>query len=398
MAKRESRYRTFRYRLHPTVRQAQLLSHQLEFQREIYNAALQERINVWKREQRSVSYFEQCRTLTELREVRPDVLASGVRLCRGTLKKLDRSFLDFFRRVQGGEKPGFPRFKTATRFTSLQWEDSNGWRVEEDLRRLYLPGIGHVKANYHRRLSGLPRAITVKREGKKWWLSVRCRDVPASPLASTGREIGIDLGVVNIIATSDGEVVTAGRFGRRIQAQITEAQRAQARCRRGSTRYEKRAQNMARLYRKASNQRRDAAHQLSRRLVNDFDLIAVENLEVAKMTRFRRRGRRADRFDKGKAKASIKRGRARSIYDAGWGTLLSLLLYKAESAGRVVVMVDPRYTSQTCAECGHVEAGNRVSQSRFRCCACGHCDHADVNAARNILWAGRALQAQACVG
>src|ERR1019366_9320211 len=161
------RCRTFRYRLHPTFRQTQTLLHQLDYQRELYNAALEERIGAWKWNHRSVSYVDQCRTLTGLSDLRPEVLASGTVLCRGTLKRLDRAFAAFYRRVKSGETPGFPRFKSAQRFDSLQWEDRSGWKVKERDRRFYLLGIGEVMTNYHRALAGTPKAITVKREGTK---------------------------------------------------------------------------------------------------------------------------------------------------------------------------------------------------------------------------------------
>ena len=154
-----------------------------------------------------------------------------------------------------------------------------------------------------------------------------------------------------------------------------------------------------RLQRKVKNQRSDAAHKLSRQLVNDYDFIALEDLKITNMVR----------APKGKPDpeqpgaylpngARAKAGLNRSIHDAGWGQLVSLLSYKAESAGRTVVSVNPCYTSQTCAECQYVDAGNRVSQEEFRCRRCGHSDFADINAARNILRAGRALQASARVG
>jgi putative transposase len=388
------RCRTFRYRLHPTFRQNQALLHQLDYQRELYNAALEERVGAWKWERRSVSYVDQCRTLTGLRVVRPEVLASGVTLCRGTLKRLDRAFAAFYRRVKHGEAPGFPRFKSARRFDSLQWEDTSGWKVKTESRRLYLLGIGEVKANYHRPLMGAPKAITVKREGTKWWVSIRCVDVPAMPLAPTGREVGVDLGIANLVATSDGELIVGEHFGSRARVQLALAQRELATKQRGSNRRHRQVDVVARLHRRVANQRSNAAHQLSRRLVNDYDLIVLEDLAITHMVRAPKA-----KPDPGNPGAFVpngakaKAGLNRSIIDAGWGTLASLLSYKAESAGRTVVTVDPRHTSQTCAECGHVAAGNRVNQAVFCCLACGHRAHADVNAARNILRAGRARQA-----
>jgi putative transposase len=397
--KQPRRCRTFRFRLHPTFQQTASLDRQLQFQRELYNAALEERIGAWRWERRSVSYFDQCRTLTGLGEVRPEVVSSGVTLCRGTLKRLDRAYGSFYRRVKRGETPGFPRFKSASRFASLQWEDANGWKVKSPESRLYVFGIGDIKANLHRPLVGVPKAITVKREGRKWWLSVRCVDVPAQLLPTTGRSVGIDLGVENLVATSDRELVAGEQFGSRARAQLTVAMQKLARQERGSKRRIAQLAHIAQLHRKIANQRLNASHQLSRRLVNEYDLIVIENLAIKNMVRAPRTKPDLDRpgafLPNG---ASAKAALNRSIHDAGWGQLTSQLLYKAESAGRVVVTVDPRYTSQTCANCGHVDAGNRVSRATFRCRSCGREDHADLNAASNILRAGRAQRARARIG
>jgi putative transposase len=399
MSRVSSRCRTFRYRLHPTKLQTLALLRQQRYQCELYNAALEERIGAWIWERRSVSFFDQCRTLTGLKECRPEVVTSGITLCRGTLKRLDRAYGAFFRRVKRGETPGFPRFKPASRFDSLEWQDRGGWKLNIQQRRLCLKGIGEIKANYHRPLKGEPKSITVKREGSKWWLSVRCVSVPAMPMERTFSEIGIDLGVVNQIATSDGELKKGKHFGAKAQNNLARAQRHLATKQRGSNRRRRQVDEVVRLHRKIKNQRSDAAHQLSRQLVNDYDFIAIEDLKINNMVR----------APKGKPDyeqpgvylpngASRKAKLNRSIHDAGWGQFVSLLSYKAESAGRTVMRVNPCYTSQTCAECHQVDAGNRVNQEEFRCLKCGHCDFADINAARNILRAGRALQASACDG
>jgi putative transposase len=366
-----------------------MLTRQIDFQRELYNAALEERIGAWQWERRSVRFFDQCKTLTGLVEVRPEVVACGVTLCRGTLKRLDRAFAAFFRRVKDGDTPGFPRFKSVQRFDSLQWEDHSGWKLKPDVRRLRLLGIGEIKMNYHRPHAGTPKAITVKREGTKWWVNVRCVDVPAQPLAPTGREVGLDLGIVNLVATSDGKLHEGELFGARTRQQLANAQRALATKQRGSNRRRRQVDDVVRLHRKVKNQRMNAAHQLSRQLVNDYDLIVIEDLKVKNMVRAPKAKLDPDQpgeyLPNG---AAAKAGLNRSIHDAGWAILLSLLSYKAESAGRAVVLVNAHYTSQTCFECGHVERSNRLSQAEFRCCACGHEAHADVNAARNILRAG----------
>jgi putative transposase len=398
-SKATQRCRTYRYRLHPTVRQTQALNKQLNYQRELYNAALEERIGAWRWEKRSVTYFGQCKTLTGLVEVRPEVLSSGVTLCRGTLKRLDRAFAGFYRRVGTGESPGFPRFRSAPRWDSLQWEDKSGWKVKGSDRRLRLQGIGEVKMNYHRAISGVPKAITLKREGTRWWVSVRCVDVPATPLAPTGREVGVDVGVINLVALSDGQLIVGDHFGSRSSDRLAQAQRALSSKRRGSIRRRRQVEEVARLHRRVQQQRLNNAHQLSRRLVNNYDLIVMEDLAIKNMVGRPKPTPNPDKKGDFLANgASAKAALNRSIHDAGWGQLLSLLSFKAESAGRTLVIVNPRHTSMTCAHCGHVDTANRVTQAAFRCCSCGHEDHADANAAINILRAGRARLASASVG
>ena len=229
-------YRSYRYRLYPTKLQTLALLSAQRLQCELYNAALEERIGAWKWERRSVTYFDQCRTLTGLKDVRPDVVVSGIVLCRGTLKRLDHAFVAFYRRRRLGESPGFPRFKSSSRFDSMQWFDASGWKVKEDHRRLYLKGIGEIKAKYHRPLLGNAKAIIVKREGTKWWLIVQCANVPADRLKPTGREVGIDLGITNIIAKSDGQRVTNGHFGKESAQHLARAQRQLATKQWGSNR------------------------------------------------------------------------------------------------------------------------------------------------------------------
>jgi putative transposase len=379
------------------VKQAQRLDLALGLQCELYNAALEDRRGAWRWEKRPVGYVEQCRTLTELREVRPEVLDCGVTVCRGTLKRLDRAFCAFYRRCARGEVPGFPRFKARSRFDSLQYEDTNGWRLKSEARRVALLGIGDVKVHLHREVRGTPKAITVKREGRHWFVSIRCVEVETTPLAPTGREVGIDPGVVNLVATSEGDLVDGARLERRAAARLARAQRELATKQRGSMRRPPAKQLVADQHRRVRNRRRDLAHKLSRKLVDDYDLIVVEDLAVRRMVR-----RPAPRpwcdggFEPNGARA--KSGLNRSIHDAGWGELVRMLAYKAEDAGRELRIVSPRCTSQRCSLCGHTDAASRRSQEAFECTACGHRDHADVNAARNILWAGRAQRASARAG
>jgi putative transposase len=363
----------------------------LALQCELYNAALEERRGVWKVEHRTVTFFEQSKELTGLKDVRPEVIAMGVTVCRGTLKRLDRAYAGFFRRCQAGETPGFPRFKSWRRFDSLSWEDRNGWKLKPEVKRLRLHGLGEVKVHLHRPIQGSPRAITIRREGRRWTLTVRCIDVPRRPLPKTEREVGIDLGVRELVATSDGVLIAAPTFEKRASAKLANTQVELARKVKGSHNRDRARQRVADHHRKVRNQRKDFAHKLSRHLVNDYDRIVVENLSVKSMVRRPKPRSIGDgTFEPNGAAAKSQLNR--SIHDAGWGQLLGMIAYKAEDAGRDLVVVNPKGTSQRCSSCGVTDTQSRRSRAVFRCTTCGHDSHADLNAARNILGAGRALR------
>jgi putative transposase len=253
------------------------------------------------------------------------------------------------------------------------------------------PGRGYVRVHQHRPVRGRVKTITAKREGGRWYVIVSCDDVPAELLNPAGTAVGIDMGVASFLTTSDGTQMPNPRHLAAFAGQLATAQRDLARKKRGSNRRKKAAARIARLHGKVRRQRLDHAHKTALALVRDHDLIAHEKLQVANMT-----ARPRPRPDGGGGHqpngAAAKAGLNKSILDAGWGVFLRVLAAKAESAGRTVIAVDPRYTSQRCAQCGHTAAGNRVTQAEFRCLVCGLQAHADVNAARNILRAGLALQ------
>jgi putative transposase len=217
---------------------------------------------------------------------------------------------------------------------------------------------------------------------------VFCVDVPEERLEPTGRQVGIDLGVRELLATSDGELVANPRWIGAARKQIGEAQRLVSGRRHGSARRAKAASRVAAVHRRLARKRRDHHHKLSRRLVDRSDLIAHERLAIANLLR-RPSPRPNNVGGHDSSGAAAKAGLNREIQSAGWGQLLRMIAYKAEEAGRTVIAVNPRQTSQACHNCGHVDAANR-NRTAFRCTHCGHEAHADINAARNILRAGLA--------
>lgn len=394
--------RAYRFLLRPTRNQVAALEACLEDHRQLYNAALEERREAWRMRKESVGYIRQAAQLPGIRAVDPG--AQG-RWSAGsqqqTLRRLDKAFAAFFRRVKADERPGYPRFKGRGWFDTVEWPaEKNGARWDSvphpAVTRVYLLGVGHIRVHQHRTVKGRIKMISVKREGGRWYVILACDDVPAEPLEATGAVVGIDLGVASFLTTSDGRHVPNPRPLAAAAGRLASAQQALARRKRGSSRRRKAVARVAGLHAKVRRCRLDHAHKTALALIRDHDVIVREDLQVGNMTR-RPEPRPAGDGTWEPNGAAAKAGLNKSISDTGWGCFLSILHAKAESAGRIVIAVNPRHTSQRCARCGHVATGNRVTQAAFRCLACGYEAHADVNAAQNILRAGLALRAAQAV-
>ena len=388
--------RAYKFRLRPTRKQEAALIACLEDTRQLYNAALEERREAWRIGRHQVTFYSQDAQLKEIRADDPERYGRWAFTCeRAAIRRLDRAFRDFFDRVKAGQKPGYPRFKGRGWWDSVEWEEGNGARWDSvpdpKVTRVHFKGIGHVRVRQHRPVKGRVKTITAKREDGRWYVVLSCEDVPAEPLEPVGSAVGIDLGIASFLTTSRADRVPNPRHFAVASGRLAVAQRDLARKKRGSSRRKKAVARVARLHGKVRRQRLDHVHKAALALVRDYDMIIYEDLQVGNMTR-RPNPRPNGSGGHEPNGAAAKSGLNKSIHDAGWGIFLRVLSAKAESAGRQVIAVDPRHTSQRCAECGHVAAGNRVTQAQFRCLACGHQAHADVNAARNILRAGLALQ------
>lgn len=377
--------RVYRYRLHPTGGQARALETHLAAGCQLYNAALEQRHRAYREHGKSVSFGEQSAELRELRALGLVPADGNFWSQQAVLRQLDRAFAAFFRRAKQGERPGYPRFKSDRRFSTLTWtfKGNAGGVSLTDQGRLRLQGVGCVKVKWHR---SIPHGadlgevkVTRSSDGKRWHACF-CVELP-DPAAceETGEMVGIDLGVRKLVSLSTGEQIGGPRAGRAGSAKTRRAARKVARRQRGSNRRCKAVLLLARQREREANQRRDHGHKLSRQLVDRFDLIAHENLNVRNMLRSAR-----GTVEQPGINVAQKRGLNREISDQGWSQFLSFLAYKAEEAGRQVIAVPPPNTSRTCAECTHVDARSR-NGSRFRCTACSHTADADVNAAQVIL-------------
>jgi putative transposase len=393
--------RAYVFRLRPSARQHVALAACVESHRELYNAALQERRDAWAHSKTRIYYRDQSAQLTRVREARPDVAVWSFSSQQATLRRLNKAFAGFFRRVKTakpGVKPGYPRFKGKARFEGVEWpKDGDGRRWLPATRRVYLQGMGQVKVEVHRQVQGRVKTIQVKRQGRRWVLVLSCDDVPSNPLPATGRQAGIDVGVASFATTSDGEHIDNPRWGRAAADRLAAAQQRLQRAKRRSKNRERERETVAARHRKTANQRKDFHHKQARELVERYDLVVVEDLQIANM--LRRAKPVADPENPGQYLANgarAKSGLSRSISDAGWGRFVLILRAKAEEAGRIWIEIDPRHTSDGCEACGYAAPENRVTQAEFVCQACGHGPtQADEHAALNILRAGLALHAQA---
>jgi putative transposase len=217
--------RAFKFRLLPTTHQHVAMAACVESHRELYNAALQERRDGWAHSRTRIGYTDQAAQLTEIRAVRPDVAVWSYSSQQATLRRLNKAFDGFFRRIKSGRKAGYPRFKGRGRFDSVEWpKDGDGARWHPDTSRVYLQGIGQVKVSTHREVRGRVKTIQIRREGRHWMLILSCDDVPTNPLPGTGREAGIDVGIVSFATTSDGEHIDNPRWARVAADRLTGAQ------------------------------------------------------------------------------------------------------------------------------------------------------------------------------
>lgn len=365
--------RTYKYRLFTNKRQREALDFILWQQRILYNAALEQRRTVYEATGKGVSYVDQWTHFRDVRNTNPDTfgLVNATSL-QQLLRRVDKAYRAFFRRLKAGETSGYPRFKGRNRFHSMEYKHGDGVKLYQNDRgqvRLRIQNVGHVKVKYHRDLPADSRIkhVVIKRSLGNWYvtLMVEFEPLPFPPL--TGEAVGIDVGLKSLLALSNGETIDNPRWLRRSLKRLRVLNRKLARQKKGGTNWRKTATQLACLHGKIANQRRDFWHKTTRQLVNQYDLICIENLTLGFMT--------------------ANRHLALSAHDAALGEFRNLLVYKAEEAGKHVALVPPQYTSQLCSECGTMVAKS-LNVRVHNCDACGLKLDRDVNAARNILTLG----------
>ncbi len=358
--------RSFKYRLYPTKAQIQLINDQLFEACKLYNVALEQRIMAYRSTRKFISFYDQA---AELKVIRAEGLCrlANHQVANAVLKKIDRAFADFFNRVKKGQKAGFPRFKPSARYNTLTYiAYGNGCKVRG--KKLYLQGIGEIIARFHRPIEGAIKILQITRKINKFYASFVC-DTEISPLPKIGNSVGIDMGLESFAVTSEGEFIENPHFFKESERKLRVLNRSVSRKHKGSNSRKKAVHLLAKQHEKIANQRADFAHKLSRKFINENDTICIEDLNI-----------------QGLASSML----AKSVNDVAWGIFFNFLIYKAESAGREVIKVDPMGTSQRCCQCGTVVKKD-LSVRHHHCPVCGLSIHRDLNSAKEILRLGTDL-------
>ena len=385
----ESVRKTYKEKLRPKPEQERQLGVVLSRCRTLYNVALEQRKTAWERCRVSVKRFAQEAELADIRAEFPEYAAIHSHILQDVLARLDKTYQAFFRRVQAGEKPGYPRFQGRNRYHSFTFKEyGNGATLDNGY--LVLSKIGRIPVHWSRPLQGTIKTVTISREADGWYVAFSCVDVPVQPLPLTGQETGIDVGLKVFLITAKGDVVENPRHYRRAERELQKAQRRVSRRKKGSKRRRKAAQVLAKRHQKVRRQRTDFHHKTALALVQAYDMIYLEDLQASNLAR-----RPAPVSDGNSGYlhngASAKAGLNKSIHDAGWSSFRMILTCKAEWAGKRVEAVPPAYTSQDCSGCGE-RVEKSLSVRTHICTNCGLILDRDENAARNIQWRGQRLR------
>jgi putative transposase len=351
-------------RMKPTGRQRERLAAMLEECRELYNAALGERRSAWQVCRKRIGYYEQQKSLTELRALCAASADFPAAIQRDPLRRVDRAMQAFFRRLKSSEKPGYPRFRPRSRYQSFTVDGQNFRFTPEGTLRIV--GLGCFRFRTRCHLRGMPKELRVKRAGECWTATVVMDIGPAPDKKPVRNAVGIDLGISTLATLSDGTEIANPRWTHREEIRLAEANRVLARKKRGSKNRAKARERLRRVHQRIAGLRSAYLHGVSRQLIDSYDLIAHEDLRIRNM---------------------VRSTMAKSILDAAWGALIRQLAYKAEEAGRWVVPVDPRGTTQRCSGCS-TKVPKRLAERQHDCPQCGLSLGRDHNAARNILRLG----------
>lgn len=363
--------RAFKYRFHPTDAQAAELSRTFGCVRKVYNMALAARTEAWTRRER-VNYNQTSAMLTVWKKTEELAYLSEVSSVplQQCLRHLQTAFTNFF-----GKRAKYPCFKTKRTSRKSAEYTTSGFRFRDGkltLAKMREP----LDIVWSRPLpeGASPSTVTVSQDAAgRWFVSMLCDDVSVKPLPKMDTAVGIDVGLTHLLTLSTGEKIANPRHERKDRARLAKARRNLARKAEGSSNRAKARRKVAKVHARVADRRRDLLHQITTRLVRENQTLVIEDLTVRNMVKNHRL--------------------ARAISDASWSEFRSMLEYKAAWYGRDLIAVDRWFpSSRLCSACGALQ-GKMPLNVRTWTCGCGTTHDRDVNAAKNLLAAGRAVEA-----
>jgi len=359
-----------KYRLFPNRLQQRTLNETLAVCRQVYNSMVHERTVCYETQGKSPSMRDQQKEMPQWKKAHEELTTVHSQVLQNVAVRVELAFQAFFRRVKAGEQPGYPRLKGNGQYDSITYPQA-GYAIGQS--SVTLSKIGQVKAKIHRVCPGTIKTCTVRKDGEKWYACFSC-EYESVPLPPCNESIGIDVGLKTFAALSNGEFIENPRFFRKEETALAKAQRKfdTVKDKHGSKERKQTKKVVRRVHERIKNRRHNFVHQQSRKLVNRFGMIAVEKLNVKGMVQ--------------------NHCLAKSISDASWTQFRSSLTMKAESAGRLVIAVNPAYTSQDCSACGY-RAKKKLSERWHHCPMCGWVLDRDTNAAVNINALGQQCDA-----
>jgi putative transposase len=369
---------TYKFRIYPNKKQIDKFEYTLDLSHRLYNAMLEQRkmayeLNKEFHEHLKVDHYTQNTELPELKGEFPEYREIYSQVLQNVSDRLDKAYDNFFRRIgekRNGKKikAGFPRFKSKFNYRSITYTQSGFKIMDND--HLFLSKLGEVRIFRHREITGIIKQVTVKKDKINNYYTTfvveennerNYSELPDNP-------VGIDVGLIKIIATTDNDPVEPPKYLRKSEKKLKRAQRNLSRKQKGSVNRREARLKVARISKHISSQRNDFSQKLSRKLVNNHNFIAYEDLNIANMLKIHKL--------------------AKSIADASWGELINNTIYKAERAGKYCIKVNPRNTSKSCSVCGNIIEEQSLDDREYHCSKCGLIMDRDDNAAVNVLNAG----------
>ena len=358
--------KAYKFRIYPAQAEVRIMQKVLDTCRLLYNESLAERKEAYKEERKIINYYDQAKSLTITKADNPSLKEVHSQILQDVLKRLDKAYQNFFRRVKSGEKLGFPRFKSYDRYGSFTYPQA-GWKFIGK-KKLKLSRIGTVEIKRHRQISAEAeiKTCTIKRVANQWYVvfSTELHASKISTATATRNPIGVDVGITNLITLSNGDKIDNPKWLRASEKKLAKEQRRLNRKRKGSNNRKKQKLEVQKVHRRITNQRSDFLHKVSNGLVRTYDLIVFEDLKIKNMVK--------NHF------------LAKSILDASWNQLIDYTTYKAAEAGKIVELVNPIGTSQECSGCC-ATVPKTLAVRVHECPHCGLVMDRDENAARNIL-------------